>query len=257
MDTVSPKLRSDMNSNKLFSEKPSDGSYNNGIQLGQHPISSSKYAIMTFQGGDRVLLCGFPPNTIQAIHEIIPLMWTQGIQEQAVWDRTNLIKLAGYPWSHSSSVDRSVIESRRLVCAMLQVLFNQGWILETTTNLTGAEEGMGKAIFKNGPVLPSRQWFSVNFYSADRILFIDAPDQLCHALASRLGSVLSDHGFEKGAYFLKFQGFPLTLRYRDDKSLYILLDIMEVLDQYGFQLYTSVDLASRPKHRDSWICCSK
>jgi hypothetical protein len=107
------------------------------------PVSSFRttFACVSLHMRDRIRLLRFPAGDISRIHGIIKSSWQRGIQDIRIYDESNEIKLHGTPWSGSSQRP----EARWLVMGLLQGLFDMGWVLKASVDISKKEfdKGMG------------------------------------------------------------------------------------------------------------------
>jgi len=93
---------------------------------------------------DRIRLLNFPAQETPRIEEIIHLAWQSrgGIQQTRQYDAAHEIKLKGYPWGHSMWGEEKC-QSRGLVSGILGGMYEIGWILKASVDVSGKELDKG------------------------------------------------------------------------------------------------------------------
>src|SRR6266536_5263108 len=102
------------------------------------PAFRTTFACLSMHMRDRIRLLRFPAQDVTQIQEIIRRAWPRGIQDIRVYDASNEFKLYGNPWSPSSWSDERT-DARRLIYRILSGLFDMGWILKASVDISKKE----------------------------------------------------------------------------------------------------------------------
>lgn len=102
------------------------------------------FACISLHMSDRIRLLRFTSADTRQIKEIIHHAWPQGIQDTRAYDASDEIKLYGYPWNPTGWGNSKRIDSRRLICRLLAGLFNMGWMLNASVDISQKEFDKGK-----------------------------------------------------------------------------------------------------------------
>lgn len=120
------------------------------------------------------------------------------------------------------------------------------------------------------PAPSSRAWLALSFISGDLLVISDAPPPpaqngaklgLTDSLVKALGARVQRHRpLPNRAYEIKFRGCPWRANGEDTvQQRMVLIALLDVLETYGWSLYTSVQLDPGPEGEqysgaDAWIC---
>lgn len=111
------------------------------------PIFQTSFACVSLHMTDRIRLLRFPSEHVQQITSIVNHAWARGIQATRPYDASDEIKLKGNPWSSSNGFwGDDKVQARRLVCAILGGLFDLGWILKASVDISKKEYDKGTAM---------------------------------------------------------------------------------------------------------------
>lgn len=218
----------------------------------------STFASLSLHMTDRIRMLQFPPSTIEAVHKAINANWPRGLQANGKYANSHQFQLYGRPWGYSEDP-----EARRLVKGILEALYNEGWILYTSTDCSKKERDKDTLIFRKQDPIPERcEWMSVAFTKHDHLMFIDAPRELVSSLMADLKWHVQSHGgaAPRGCYDVKLNGYPWVATGEETmRTRLLLLKLIEGLESHGFTVYASVDQYSRKEGRDAdvWHCCRR
>lgn len=207
------------------------------------PVFQTQFAAMSMHMSDRLRFLQFPMEVTQAVQNVVAGSWHQGIQEHREYYGSYEIKMRGNPWRGYG--DESVY-ARRLMYRIFEALFNLGWVLSISTDVSKKQLDKDTLIFRQQNPTPQLcTWMSVAFSKQDRIRFIDAPVELIQHFIPILAPVTQAHGNYKlpGVYEFKIRGCPwfasggATMETRK-----LLLVLMAGLEAHGFTVYASVSI---------------
>lgn len=204
----------------------------------------------------------FPPSSTEAVRKAINANWPRGLQSMGKYAGSQEFQLYGHPWSGIDS-SGDAMDARRLMKAILEALYNEGWILYTSTDCSKKERDKDTLIFRHQDPVPERcEWMSVAFVKNDHLRFIDAPKDLISSVFSTLKYDIQSHGgpSPKGVYDLKMNGYPWFASGEETmKTRLLLLKLIRGLEEHGFTVYASIDQYSRNEGReaDVWHCCRR
>ncbi|KAK9482219.1 hypothetical protein V1527DRAFT_34259 [Lipomyces starkeyi] len=200
------------------------------------------FASLSMHMRDRIRLLRFPDRDVTQIQDIIRLAWPRGIQDTRFYDAAKEIKLYGNPWS-ASSWGAEKTEARRLLCQILHGLFDMGWILQASVDISKKEYDKDTLLFRyQQPPPPSCIWISISFDRGDLLHLIDAPQDLGRLLVQAYGEKVQNYQFKGSVFEIKFRGNPWRAYGTDTvQTRLILLTLLECLEQQGFSLYASID----------------
>ncbi|KAK9375221.1 uncharacterized protein V1513DRAFT_431098 [Lipomyces chichibuensis] len=212
----------------------------------------TKFASLSMHMTDRIRLLRFPDRDVTQILNIIRLSWPRGIQDTRDYDAAKEVKLYGRPWSLSSwGAERT--EARRLICQILHGLFDMGWILQASVDISKKEYDKDTLLFRyQQPPPPSCIWMSISFNRSDRLQLIDVPQELGPLLVQAYGEKVQDYQFKGSVFEIKFRGYPWQADGTETvQTRLMLLTLLECLEQQGFSLYASIDQDSGSESSNS------
>jgi hypothetical protein len=152
---------------------------------------STSFASLSMHMTDRLRTMQFPPSVIRTIQIIIVQNWPGGIQAERDYFGSHEFKLKGKPWSGHQ--DQSV-HARRLMNRIFEALYNAGWVLAISTDISKTQFDKDTLIFKKqDPVPEARQWMCMSFSKQDRLRFIDAPKDLVKDMTTLLTPETQQH----------------------------------------------------------------
>lgn len=112
----------------------------------ERPTSSTSFrttfASVSLHMRDRIRLLRFSARDVDQIQELIKRSWPKGIQETRLYDQAHEIKLRGNPW-HPSNWNDERTQARRLMCRTLEGLFDMGWVLKASVDISKKEFDKG------------------------------------------------------------------------------------------------------------------
>lgn len=209
------------------------------------------HACITLNRSDRLRCISFPQVTVAQIREAIVGNWPGGIQEEFDYHSAHEFKLKGYPWS-GQGVD--AIPSRHMMCTILSSLYHSGWQLVAAADVSKKQYDKDTLFFKAATIPPPCMFFSVSFNEGDKLRLINAPPNIIHAVRSILTGAIQREEWKIAdfAYQFKLFGYPW---YADGSetvtSRVLLLNMLDALATYGWELHASIDMSLGPGSESS------
>jgi len=225
------------------------------------PQFVTQFASMSLHMSDRVRFLNFPPELPASIEGVFTAHWPTGIQYKQNYGGSYEFKLRGRPWTGHGS---DAITARRLMCRLLEALYDSGWVLAFATDISKKPEDKDTLIFRlQNPIPAPRSWAAISFSNTDKIRLIDAPDELVQSVVSTYSDmgVVQRHGpyFLEGAYELKLRGRPWWSSGEETMTARRwLLILLAVLETHGYTCYASIDQkagSAESGDTDTWHIC--
>ncbi|KAF2002479.1 hypothetical protein P154DRAFT_462494, partial [Amniculicola lignicola CBS 123094] len=221
----------------------------------------TQFASLSMHREDRLRFLSFPSPIVTLCRTTILNVWARGIQAEKEYGGSQEFKLYGNPWRGSGD---QAIAARRLICALLSVLHEQGWVMTLSTDVSKKLWDKDTLLFRyQAPAPAPCDWLCIGFSRMDRIKFIDTPAAIYETLIQKLGPswVQARYVYPNatGVYEIKLAGTPWmadgteTMRVRG-----LLLVFLEVLEGEGWTVYASVDQKNggdKSSETDTWHCC--
>jgi hypothetical protein len=139
---------SDDDSSSATSE-PQPPSYVQSTTVAGGPsATSSQYAMFSMHPMSSVHFVQFP-ETIYApdkIGQVLAASWPPGVKKHGWYHGAYEYKFHGKPWGHRD--DGRGVASRRLMCAMLDYLYRESWILQTAFTASHWRRGLDTLLFR-------------------------------------------------------------------------------------------------------------
>ncbi|KAK8026802.1 hypothetical protein PG991_003858 [Apiospora marii] len=213
-----------------------------------------------------IRLLKFPENVKNAIRQIIASSGHTSVQdERASYHGSYEFKMNGNPWRASGN---DAVHSRRLMNRIVGDLFNMGWLLSLSTDISKNAEDLDTLIFRyHLPPPPPCEWLAVAFSSGDKLRLIGAPADLRDAVVAAMQRAKKlqahrPHAYVGDCYELKMWGYPFRSSGSDSMGARALvLDFLSVLEGQGWSVYASI---GQKKHNednnnnnDTWHCCRR
>ncbi|KAK9368721.1 hypothetical protein V1509DRAFT_639466 [Lipomyces kononenkoae] len=222
------------------------------------PAFRTSFACMSMHMSDRLRFVGFPMADVSQVIPGIQQAWPRGIKDTRTYDEAYEVKLHGYPWTATVGGDER-INSCRLVSRILNSLFDLGWVLKASVDISKKEYDKDSLLFRHQNPPPSQCiWMAICFGKGDRLYIIDGPPELNRTLVNAYGSKIQSHKSNQSVFEIKFHGFPW--RAEGTATVHarlILLTLLECLEQHGFSLYASIDhyaASDGYSEVDTWYC---
>ncbi|CAJ2502280.1 Uu.00g096740.m01.CDS01 [Anthostomella pinea] len=234
----------------------------NHSQSGGSVVRAAPFASLSMHSFDRLRLLGFPSEIQQLVRQTLQAHWPRGVQEERPYGGSYEFKLKGNPWR---ALSEDGVTARRLITRLLEALFNVGWVLNLSADVSCKQRDIDTLIFRRQAAPPSPcDWMCMYFTSGDRIRVIDAPHDFEAALKRMLGAaVQTDKGYTyRGGYELKMRGWPWRASGEETMlARQMVLDMLSLLDEHGWSVYACVDQKEKPGgdndsigDADTWHC---
>lgn len=94
------------------------------------------FACVALSMTDRIRFINIPQDDVRQVQKAIAASWPSGIQDARRYGPSYEIKLSGNPWRHSTYATSDMINARVLLCGLLRGLFDRGWILKGSTDIS-------------------------------------------------------------------------------------------------------------------------
>ncbi|KAK5084432.1 hypothetical protein LTR05_005508 [Lithohypha guttulata] len=259
-DRADESLRSNQ-AEKQTSPETADGQPQNHASTPPAPTFQSKFASLSLHQHDRIRLLQFPDSAANTVRQAIQKSWPQGIQDQRHIHNSLELKLKGLPWLGPGS---DAMHARRLMRTIFEDLFDAGWVLSLSTDVSKRNRDKDTLIFRQQiPPAKPRDWICVAFSKKDRLRVMDAPEELLDAIYEGIRDVIQEKVSHqmKGVWEVKLRGWPWAAISGDDvmKARGLLLRLFAILESHGFTVYASIDqkadLDSEKGETDTWHCC--
>lgn len=222
---------------------------------------TTSFASLSLHMTDRIRLLDFPQEIVDLVRNVLQRNWQRGIQQECVYYGSYEFKLYGRPWSISMDVQQA-IDARRLIRHLFAALYDVGWILALSTDVSRKQADKDTLIFRHQTPAPAKcEWMSIDFARGDRIRIMDAPQSVLDAVNTQLQPAIQEHVRPKviGMWELKLHGYPWrAVGGETMNARRTLLQLFMVLERFGFTVYASIDQESTTQDNsseaDTWHC---
>ncbi|UJR08572.1 hypothetical protein I4U23_012831 [Adineta vaga] len=218
--------------------------------------SRHQHACIMLSSSDKLRLLRFPSTIIDVLRQAIMNGWSKGIQRERTYENTYEFKLHGNPWWGQGN---EAVPSRMLMTHILAALYNYGWYLLASADISKSKYDKDSLIFQLGVCPTPTLFFSVSFNEYDKLRLICAPPELIPAVQQALGrGYIQREGWrDRGAaYQFKLRGTPwLSSSTEGIHCRMKLLALLDCFTAFGWKLYASVDISEGYKGQDtdSWF----
>ncbi|KAK9241288.1 hypothetical protein V1525DRAFT_335067 [Lipomyces kononenkoae] len=224
------------------------------------PAFRTIFACLSMHMTDRLRFLRFPKRDVSQVEAAIQRFWSRGIQDTRTYGESYEVKLHGHPW-RPTSWGNEKIDACRLICQILNSLFDMGWVLKASVDISTKEFDKDTLLFRYQNPPPSRcTWIGICFGKGDKMYILDGPPELGRTLVNAFGSDIQSHNVNRSVFEIKFHGYPWRAHGTETvHARLILLTLLECLEQHGFSLYASVrqvqDAANDGySETDTWFC---
>ena len=226
------------------------------------PTFQTKFASLSLHQNDKLRLLDFPDEAAEVIKLAISTGWPHGLQEHRTVHNSLELKLKGHPWL---GLGTDSMHARRLMRQIFHHLFDAGWILSLSTDVSKKTRDKDTLIFRyQSPPPKPRDWICVAFSKKDRLRLMDAPIEVTNAVHEQIRDQIQEivaHPLP-GVWEAKLKGWPWSpLRDGEDvmNTRRLLLRLFAILENHGFTVYASIDqkadIDSERSETDTWHCC--
>ncbi|KAM0201556.1 hypothetical protein ACHAPA_010057 [Fusarium lateritium] len=204
------------------------------------PIFKTQFACITFNKLDRLRFINFPDPEVVALKETIKACWKPGVVQTRPYGESTEMWLRGTPWMYNSNGND---DARRLLLAIMEGLFNVGWVLQGSMDVIQKSESKDSLIFrKQDPVPPPCDWLCVSFDNSDKLKIVGGPPQdLTSAVLQLFKGEIRRREVTPERLKIHLAGLPWSPSGTDTvKTRIMLLRLIETLERYGFTIYATV-----------------
>lgn len=135
------------------------------------PQFQTRFASVSMHMEDRLRFLQFPAETFNLCRQVVKSIWKRGLQEERDYAGSKELKMYGHPWRGSGD---EAVDARRLICAILETLHGQGWVLMLSTDISKKNWDKDTLLFRHQVPSPAEcDWCCIGFSKTDRIKFID------------------------------------------------------------------------------------
>lgn len=219
----------------------------------------SNFASVSLHMGDRIRFLQLPDEVVVAIRSRVKDAWPRGIQDERNYYGSWELKMRGNPWMPAGD---DAIHARRLTREIMSGLYNLGWVLYISTDISRKTNDKDNLFFRHQDPAPApAEWFSLTFSKGDRLRLIDAPTEVVSAVINALSLETQSHAPYRlpGVYELKFKGYPFMSSGGETiAARTLVLKLLSVLECHGFTVNASIDQKYGGEHSnetDTWHLC--
>ena len=224
--------------------------------VGKTHGQSSQFASITIAwGSDCLDFLGFSTEDVVQFSKAISLTWNKGIQKEQHQADYIRIKLCGRPWDSGMSTNSNLVNSRKMMCALLAALYDRNWVLHFPFSNKGNEHSKDTLMFKSQSTNDNRHWFAIQFLKDDTFCIINATPGFSDTVVSKLGSLVQKQSHDPDALILKLFGWPFSSKESARNSMVEIL-LMEAIVSQSCEVYASINMMTSDYPRDTWICCT-
>ncbi|CAK9782620.1 hypothetical protein CC85DRAFT_326871 [Cutaneotrichosporon oleaginosum] len=226
------------------------------------PPPPGSFAALLLDNGQQITALRLPKRMIAPLSAAISGAWPDGLLRCAASPVQG-----GWEWELNGWPFVQHVESRRIIFAMLQVLYAAGWAVQCANNINKHHLAKGTIFLKPGDAC-AKTFFGISFFKEDRIRLIDAPSADLRAAFVAIAKTWHkgvQEAKEKwpGCVQVKLKGTPFYTNDRTEQDLIriILLDILSAFDALGYELVTCIEMADFVRHEgtqpETWFFANK
>ncbi|GMK57795.1 hypothetical protein CspeluHIS016_0406290 [Cutaneotrichosporon spelunceum] len=227
------------------------------------PVPGS-FAALLLDNGQQITSLRLPKRLVGPLSAAITAAWPDGLLRSTA---SPAPLQGGWEWELNGWPFVQHVESRRIVFAMLQVLYAAGWAVHCSNNINKHHMAKGTIYLKAGEQC-AKTFFGISFFKEDRIRLIDAPSADLRntfiAIAKTWHKGVQE-AKEKwpGCVQVKFRGTPFYTNdhMEQDMIRMLLLELMTAFDALGFELVTCIEMADFVRHEgtqpETWFFANK
>ncbi|BEI94227.1 uncharacterized protein CcaverHIS019_0606860 [Cutaneotrichosporon cavernicola] len=226
------------------------------------PPPPGSFAAILLDNGQQITSLRLPKRLVGPLSAAITSAWPDGLLRCAASPVQG-----GWEWELNGWPFVQHVESRRIMFAILQVLYAAGWAVQCSNNINKHHMAKGTIFLKAGEPC-GKTFFGISFFKEDRIRLIDAPTAELRATFIAIAKTWHkgvQEAKEKwaGCVQVKFRGTPFYTNdhMEQDMIRMLLLDIMTAFDALGFELVTCIEMADFVRHEgtqpETWFFANK
>lgn len=227
-----------------------------GCSLPLPSLPTNNYMAIAITMSDRMTLLYAGQQEIDIVRQSILTFWNGINQEKVKLEVQNSpltcyeFKLRGYPFTMLGDTQSS-IQIRRMTSKILFDLYNIGWKLMISSDLSRYSD-LTTWIFQRHSNPPANvPFFTIGFSSTDKIQINDCPAnilQLIRDLVRKLWyrQIQKDEMISEGTHVIKLQGTPWGLVNKDESchARHLVRELIQLLANNQFTLYGNSNLKS-------------
>lgn len=235
--------------NALYFRSTQPNEFNEG------ELSSSHFMAVSLKYFDSICFHNSNPEIIQAVQNILPSIWPEGIQKEKFEHNTHKFKLKGYPWQ---SYGADAVTSRSLLNNLFGLLASKGYEIYGTFDTTYIATKKSTFFFKFTPIfnVPTNFCFSLNSWDRFRVINGNAPiiDSVRAALLAGWHKGIKKEGNYNSSWEFDLHGYPFQTQMAADKvhTCVMILMVFQYMKPLGYQLISSADTSSKQDDGNSF-----
>ncbi|KAG8358070.1 hypothetical protein FVEN_g4015 [Fusarium venenatum] len=204
------------------------------------PIFKTQFACITINKHDRIRLMNFTQVEVQAVKQVVKTRWKPGLAQTRPYGESTEIWVRGRPWAYDSNGND---DARRLILWILETLFDLGWVVQCSLDITRKSESKDSLIFrKQDPVPPPCDWICVSFDNSDKLKIVDSPPKdLTDAILKTFGRDVRRREITPERFKIHIGIQPWEPSGTDTVTTrLLLLKLVETLERCGFTVYATI-----------------
>ncbi|QPC79095.1 hypothetical protein HYE68_009847 [Fusarium pseudograminearum] len=204
------------------------------------PIFKTQFACMTLNMTDRIRLINFTEVEVQAVKQIVKTRWKPGLVQSHPYGDSTEIWVRGRPWAYDSNGND---DARRLILWILERLFDHGWVVQCSLDITKKSESKDSLIFrKQNPIPMPCDWICVSFDNSDKLKIVDSPPKdLTDAILQTFSCEVRRREITPEKFKIHLGVQPWEPSGTDTVTTRILLlRLVETLERRGFTIYATI-----------------
>ncbi|GKU05674.1 hypothetical protein FLAG1_08577 [Fusarium langsethiae] len=136
-------------------------------------IFKTQFACMTLNMNDRIRLINFTQVEVEAVKQVVKTRWKPGLVQTRPYGESTEVWVRGRPWANDSNGND---DARRLILWILETLFDLGWVMQCSLDITRKSDSKDTLIFrKQDPTPPPCDWICISFDNSDKLKIVDSP----------------------------------------------------------------------------------
>eukprot|EP00794_Sanderia_malayensis_P017978 gene17978-19775_t len=203
---------------------------------------------------DRLRCIDAPAGVSECVKKVIVDHWHRGLQKEQPKFNSHEFKLAGTPWWASGT---EAIDSRMLVCRVLQGLMSIGWRVQIGLDLSRKENDKSILMFQRcAPT--AAQVFCLSLNETDKIRLINAPENVVTALRGEVGRTwlfgVSRERNDQACFEMKLNKNPWSYGINGHDGLHgrvMLSYLIQTCAQLGWFVILSADVSAKFVHQEN------
>jgi len=221
-----------------------------------NPLSSPPFLVVGLSSTDSLMILNAPTQLHQLFRDVIQKSWPAGIQNWSYNDGVLLIKLSGTPWCPNGS---ETVSSKVILQTLVNDLYLNQWNLYGNSNLKSSANTL---FFEYNPSIApgliAASHLTVSLNKNDTLRLIGIPQNLISVIretiqACWLRGIQAESNYF-GSWEFKLCGNPWWASGTEAvDSRYLILKLIECLQQYGWTIIASIDSSRKPSDKSSLL----